>query len=135
MRRRGQDFSIRTIRHIASCQVVEELSKVLADRIVAGEQSVVGVKSRRPRMIVAGPDMRVAAKPVVVLANHQDHFAMRLEADHSVSYMNPEFLEPGRQLGLRGFIKARFQLDDHCDLLAISCRIAEVAYNLRIARS
>src|SRR4029077_14680486 len=113
----------------------EKLSQILADSIVAGEQSVVGVKSRRPRMIVAGADMRVAAKPVVVLAYHQDDFAMRLEADHSVRYVNSEFLEAGRKLDVRRFVEARLQLDDHGNLLAISCCIAEVADYLRIARS
>src|SRR5712692_1697107 len=86
-------------------------------------------------MIIARTDMRVAAKTVVVLANHQNYLAMRFEADHSVGYVNSKFLEPGRKLDVRRLIEARLQLDDDCDLLAVSCRIAQVADNFRIARS
>ena len=59
--RRRQNLLVRTVSVVSGGQVVEELGQVLPDCVLAGEQSEICIKTRRPRMVVAGPDMRVAA--------------------------------------------------------------------------
>ena len=77
--RRRQNFFERAAGAIAGGEKIEQLRQVGADRVVAGQQSEVGIQARGARVIVAGADMRVAAQPVVILTHHQDHFAVSLE--------------------------------------------------------
>src|SRR5215472_5260270 len=90
---RRQNFLVRTVSVVPGRQIVEELGQVLSDRVVGGEQSEICIKTRGSRMVVAGPDMRIAAQSIVILAHHQDDLAVGFETHHAIGYVDSIILE------------------------------------------
>src|SRR4026209_2544085 len=64
-------------------ELQEQLVKILADRLVAAEKPVISVMARRLRVIVAGTEVAVATKPVVLAPHYHDQLGVRLEADRA----------------------------------------------------
>ena len=85
---------------------------------VAGEQAVVGVTARGPRVIVAGAEMAIAAQSVGFAAHHHRHLGVGLEADHAVHDVGAGFLQAVGQLDVGFFVESRAQLDDDRHVLA-----------------
>ena len=73
----------------------EELVEILADRLVAGEKTVVRVLAGRPGMVIAGAQVAVATKSVVLAPHDHDQLGVRLEAHHAVHHLSARFLKPG----------------------------------------
>ena len=91
---------------------------ILADRRVAGEQAVVRVAARRPRVIVAGAKVAVPAQSIGFAAHHHRHLGVRLEADHAIHHVGSSFLQAVGQFDIGFFVESRAQLDDDRHVLA-----------------
>ena len=76
-------------------------------------------------MVVAGADVGVAAQPVPVPADHEDHLAVGLQADHAVGDMHARLLQAGGPLDVVLLVKAGLQLQHHRHLLAVPRRSDE----------
>ena len=96
----------------------EELVQVLADRLIAGKQAVVGIGARGARVVVAGADVAVAPQLRVLAPDDQDQLRMRLVADDAVHHVRARRLQARGELDVGGLIEARHQLDDDRHVLA-----------------
>ncbi len=99
-------------------QVVEQLGDVGTDLVVARQESDVLVQPGGLGVVVAGPDVAVAAELVAVVAHDQDRLAVRLEPDHAVHHVHACPLELLGPLHVVGLVEPCLELDQHSDLLA-----------------
>src|SRR6476646_6531408 len=84
---------------------------------IRGKESHVGVGARRLDVIVAGPNVRVAAQSHAVLEHDQRDLGMSLESEYAVGYVRADFFERLRPVEVACFIESCGQLDDAGDLL------------------
>ena len=115
-RRLRQEVQIR--RAHQARQLHEDLVDVFAERHVRRQQTVVRVRARRSRMVVAGAQVHVAAQPAVLAAHDERHLAVGLVADDAVDDVCARFLQLARELDVRRLVEAGAQLDQHRDFLA-----------------
>ena len=100
-------------------EVVEQVGDVGGDRRVDGEQPDVLVQPRGLRVVVAGPDVDVAAQAAVrLLPDDQRELAVGLQPDHAVHDMAAGVLERAGPLDVGLLVEAGRDLDDDEDLLA-----------------
>ena len=77
-------------------------------------------------MVVAGPDVRVPAQPVVVLSHHQNDLAVGLQPEHPVGHMDSVGRQLTCPLDVGGFVEACLQLDHHGHLFALASRVLQM---------
>ena len=106
------------VRPAVTGEVVEQLSHIIADRRIAGEESDVFVQASRARVVVAGADVAVTAQPVVVGAHHQHALGMGLQSDEAVHDVHAGALERLRPCDVGGLVEASLELDQHGNLHA-----------------
>ena len=99
-------------------QVVEQVGDVRAELRPAGQQAEVDVLPRRLRVVVAGPDVDVAAQPGPLAPDDERRLGMRLEPDQPVDDVGPGALELARPDDVRLLVEAGLDLDQDDDLLA-----------------
>ena len=83
-------------------------------------------------MIVAGAGVHIATQPIVILAHHEQHLAVRLQSEYSVTDVDPHALELLSEGDVGGLIEARLQLHHHRHLLAVADSLLEVLDDPRI---
>ncbi len=83
------------------------------------QQSEVGVKLGRGRMIIAGAEVRVRTQTRPFAADHQRQLGVGLQADDAVHDLRAGALEPVRPVDIRFFVEARHQFHDDGDFLAV----------------
>ncbi len=98
---------------------VEELGDVLAERLAAREEPEVPVEPARPRVVVPGGQVAVAAQAVGILANHQAGLAVGLVADQAVDDVRAHVLERPRPADVGLLVEPGAQLHQHRHLLAL----------------
>ncbi|CFT89483.1 Uncharacterised protein [Bordetella pertussis] len=69
-------------------------------------------------MVVAGAQVRVAAQPPFLAAQHQRHLGVRLVRDHAIDHVRAHFLQARGPVDVGLLVKARHQLHHHGDFLA-----------------
>ena len=99
-------------------QVVEQVGDVRAELRPAGQQADVDVQPRRLRVVVAGPDVDVAAQPGPLAPDDQGRLRVRLEPDQPVDDVRPGALELARPDDVGLLVEAGLDLDQDDDLLA-----------------
>ena len=99
-------------------QVVEQVGHVRAELGPAGQQPDVDVQAGRLRVVVAGPDVDVAAQPGALATDDERGLGVRLEPDQPVHDVRPGTLELARPDDVRLFVEACLDLDQDDDLLA-----------------
>ena len=100
-------------------EVVEEVGDVCADRRVGREQPEVLVDARGLVVVVAGPDVHVAAEDGVAFGPHDEReLAVRLETDQAVDDVAAGLLELAGPADVGLLVEARLDLDDDQHLLA-----------------
>ena len=67
-------------------------------------------------MIIASPQMDVMSKPIGIAPDDEQHFAVRLQTDHTVDDVCAGFFQTPRPLNIHRFIKSRAKLDNRRDL-------------------
>ena len=92
-------------------------------RFVAREESVVGVRARRSRVIVAGAEMDVATQHATFAPDHHAHLRVRLVAHHAVNDLCAGRLQLVGQFDVRLLVESRAQFDHHQHVFARVCRI------------
>ena len=97
---------------------VEQVRDVRAELLAARQQPEVDVRARGLRVVVAGPDVHVAAQPDALAAHDQRHLRVGLEADQAVDDVGARLLEAAGPDDVRLLVEARLDLDQHHDLLA-----------------
>ena len=126
---RQRERRLQQVLHLAHLAQAGELQKhrvgVLADGLVGGEQAVIGIQPRGARVVVAGGQMRVVFEAGVLAPHHQDHFGVRLVADHAVDHVRAGVLQFFRQVDVGLFVEARAQFDHHRDFLAVARRLEQ----------
>jgi hypothetical protein len=116
-----------------SGELQEDLVNILADRLVGGQQSVIGVQAGGLRVIVARAQMAVAPQPLFLPAHDHHQLGVRLEAEDPVHDVRAGFLQLVRELDIGLFVEARAQLDDHRHVLVRLRRFHQGADDRRIA--
>ena len=114
-------------------QRVEEHGYLLAQLLAGSEDAQVRVKARGARIVIAGAEMQIVAQFVAVAADDHQHLAVGLESDHAVDDVHAGFLQPARPEDVVGLVKARAELDQHGDLLAVLRRADERGDDGRVA--
>ena len=99
-------------------QVVEQVGDVRAELRPAGQQADVDVQPRRLRVVVAGPDVDVAAQPGTLATDDQGRLRVRLEPDQPVHDVRPGALELARPDDVGLLVETGLDLDQDHDLLA-----------------
>ena len=99
-------------------EVVEQVRDVLADLGVRGEEPEVLVLPRRLRVVVAGPDVRVAADALGLVTDDERELAVGLQPDEPVHDMAAGLLQLPRPLDVGLLVEAGLDLDDDQHLLA-----------------
>ena len=99
-------------------QVVEQVGHVGAELGPAGQQAEVHVQPGRLRVVVAGPDMDVAAQPGALAADDERGLRVRLEPDQPVHDVGAGPFQLARPDDVRLLVEAGLDLDQDDDLLA-----------------
>ena len=115
-------------------QDVEQVGDVGADLRPAGQQAEVDVLPGRPRVVVAGPDVDVAAKPGALAPDDERRLGVRLEPDQPVHDVRPGALELARPDDVGLLVEAGLDLDQDDDLLAALGGPDERLDDRRVAR-
>ena len=115
-------------------QDVEQVGDVGADLRPAGQQAEVDVQPRRLRVVVAGPDVDVAAQPGALAADDEGRLRVRLEPDQPVHDVRAGALELARPDDVRLLVEAGLDLDQDDDLLAALGGADERLDDGRVAR-
>src|SRR5262249_16013770 len=92
---------------------------VLAEIRVAREEAEVGVNARRLGIVIAGPQVDVAANAVVFAADDQGHLAVRLETGKAEDDVDARFFEGTGPDNVSFLVEASTQLYDGRYLLAV----------------
>jgi hypothetical protein len=93
-------------------QMMKQFDDVAGVLRVAGEQPHVRVQPRGLRVVVAGPDVGVAADAVRFLAHDQRRLRVRLEPDQAVDDVNARLLQRPRELNVALLVEPRRELDE-----------------------
>ena len=112
---------------------VEELGRVLADDLVAGEQVEVGVEARGHHVVVAGAEVHVAPDAVAFAAHHHADLGVRLDADQAIDHVDALVFERSRPLDVTLFVEARLELEQHGDLFAVARRLEQRGHRRGVA--
>ena len=99
-------------------QDVEQVRDVRAELRSAGQQAEVDVLPRRLGVVVAGPDVDVAAQPGALAPDDERRLGVRLEPDQPVHDVGAGALELARPDDVGLLVEARLDLDQDDDLLA-----------------
>ena len=115
-------------------QVVEQVRDVRPELRPAGQQAEVDIQPRRLRVVVAGPDVDVAAQPGALAPDDERRLRVRLEPDQPVHDVGPGALQLARPDDVGLFVEARLDLDQDDDLLAALGRPDQRLDDGRVAR-
>ncbi len=115
-------------------QVVEQVGDVGAELRPAGQQAEVHVQPGGLRVVVAGPDVDVAAQPGALAADDQGGLRVRLEPDQPVDDVGAGALELARPDDVRLLVEAGLDLDQDDDLLAALGGPDQRLHDRRVAR-
>ena len=99
-------------------QDVEQVGHVGPELRAAGQQPEVRVEAGGLRVVVAGPDVDVAAEPGALAPHDQRDLAVGLEPNEAVDDMGAGLLELAGPDDVRLLVEAGLDLDEHHDLLA-----------------
>ena len=87
---------------------------------IGRQQTQIGIERRRRRVVVARPQVRIAADGAVgFLARNQRQLAVRLQSHQSVEDLHPRIFQLARPLDVGGLVEARFHLHHHRHFLAL----------------
>ena len=92
--------------------------QVLANRLVGGEEPVVGIQAGRLRMVIAGAEMAIPVQAPRFAPHDHDQLGVGLVAHHSVHDVRAGLLQPVGERDVGGLLEARHELDDDRDFLA-----------------
>ena len=112
---------------------VEECGGIFTDVRAASQQAQVRIKSGGRRIVIAGAQMDIAAKPIVISTNHQTHLGMDLVSHHAVDHVNAGLFEAAGPGDVVGLVKSCLQFHHYGDLLAVLHRIHEGSHDAAIA--
>ncbi len=115
--RRDQHLAIAPLVRVAG-EVVEQVGDVGGQLGVGREEPDVLVAPRRDRVVVARPDMAVAADQPCFGADDEDGLGVGLQSDDAVDDVHAGLLQPPRPPDVRLLVAARLQLDQRDHLLA-----------------
>ena len=114
-------------------QDVEQVRDVGAELRPARQEAEVDVEAGRLRVVVAGPDVDVAAQARPLAAHDEGGLRVGLEADQAVHDVGAGLLELARPDDVRLLVEAGLDLDQDDDLLAPLGGPDEVAHDRRVA--
>ncbi len=106
--------------------------QVLADRLVGGEEPVVGVQAGRLRVVIAGAEMAIPVQAPRFAPHDHDQLGVGLVAHHPVHDMGTGFLEAVGERDVGGLLEARHELDDDRDFLARTGGVDERVHDGRV---
>ena len=115
-------------------QDVEQVGHVRAELGPAGQQAEVHVQPGRLGVVVAGPDVDVAAQAGALATDDERGLGVRLEPDQAVDDVGAGPLELARPDDVGLLVEARLDLDQHDDLLAALGGPDERLDDRRVAR-
>ena len=130
---RGDEQVLELGRAAEAGQGVEELGHLLGQVLAGGEETDVGVEPRSLRVVVAGPEMDVAAQSAALAPDHQAALAVGLVADEPVHDMHAGFLQLTGPVDVVGLVEPRLELDQRGDLLAVHRGVHQGAHDWRVA--
>ncbi len=114
-------------------QQVEQCRSVSRDILVGREQAEICVLQRSRRVVIAGPQVDVAANDIPLLPHDERELAVRLEVEKSEHDVHAGALQLPRPAHVVGLVKARLQLHECRHVLAVLGRAHERASDRRIA--
>ena len=115
-------------------QDVEQVGDVRADLGPAGQQAEVDVQAGGLRVVVAGPDVDVAAQAGALAADDERGLGVGLEPDQAVDDVGAGALQLARPDDVRLLVEAGLDLDQDDDLLAALGGPDERLDDRRVAR-
>ena len=131
--RRRRDRQLAVVRLLGKPrEPVEELRQVLAELRVGGEEAEVGVEARGPLVVVAGPEVHVAAQPLALAPHHQRRLGVRLQLGVAEEDVRAGPLERARPGDVVLLVEAGLDLDRDGDLLVVLRRADERAHHLGV---
>src|SRR5471032_3068675 len=113
-------------------QLAEQLADVFTQRVVGGQQAVVGVELGVAGVVVASAQVRVTHNLAGFAAQDQHHLGVGLETDHAVDHHGTGRLQAAGQLQVGLFVKTRTQLDHRGDFLAVSRGVYQCVDDFRV---
>ena len=126
---RGHEQPVVVGVHRVAGQDVEEVRNVLADLVVAREKAEILVEARGLGVVVARPEVAVAAQPVAVVADNERELAVRLEPDQAVDDVDAGLLELLAPVDVVLLIEAGLDLHQGQHLLAVAGSLDECLHD------
>src|ERR1017187_4666873 len=114
-------------------QDIEQVGHVGPDLGPTRQQANVDIQPGGLRVVVAGPDVDVAAEQVALTPNDEGNLGVGLEAHQAVDDVGAGPLERARPDDVLLLVKARLDLDQDDDLLAPLCGPDQVTHDRRVA--
>ena len=111
---------------------VEQLGHVGRHRTVAGEEAEVLVQTRRLRVVVAGPDVHVVARPRTLAAHHEQRLRVCLQAREAVHHVSARLLERARPADVAALVEPGLQLHQTNRLLAVFGRLDQRRHEIGV---
>ena len=129
---RNEQFAVALLCGVAG-EMVEQVGRVRAQGLVAGQQAQVGVEAGRHDIVVASAEMGVAADLVAFLAHHQSKLRMNLEAQQAIDDMDALRFQPAGPFDVGFFVETGLQFDQHRHLFAALVRLKQTVDDGRIS--
>ena len=116
---RGHPHDVVVVGGVLKPHVAEELAGIAAERGVGGDEGQVGVELGGLLVVVAGAQLGDVLQPVLGLAGDAAYLRVHLEVAEAVDDVAAGFLEALRPFDVVALVKARAQLEQRGDLLAV----------------
>ena len=113
-------------------QLAEQLADVFAQRVIRGQQAVVGVQTGVAGVVVARAQVRIAHDFARLTTQNQHHLGVGLEPHHPVDHYCARSLQTAGQLQVGLFVKTRTQLHHRRHFLAVTRRIHQRIHDLGV---
>ncbi len=113
-------------------QMQEDLIEIGCQRLIGGQVAQVGIQARRPRVVVAGRQVRVALELPVFSPGDQQHLGVCLQTHHTIDHLGTDRLQTLGIADVGFFIKPCLELHHRGDLLAPPDGFAKQLHELRL---
>src|SRR6056297_3078347 len=123
-------FDLQSLAHAG--KLLEQLVDVVADRLVTGHETVIGIQAGITGVIVTGAQVDITTQPPLFATDNQDHLGVGLVADHAVHHDHPGLLQPAGQLQVFSLAETGPKLNNGSNLFTTACGIRKGFHDFRI---
>src|SRR5215475_2707418 len=99
-----QQYAVTVLSRIAG-EVIEKVRSICAEFRIGGKKSDIGVNPRRHRVVIAGAQVHITPKGILLLPDDERNLQMCFQPDQTVNYVNARLLQSARPLNIVLFVE------------------------------